>query len=73
MDAIEQTILKMRTLGLQLHITELDMSLYSHEYEILDSAPPDYLVRQAYRYKELFDLFKIHCDVITNVIFLNCV
>ena len=45
------------------------MSLYSQEYEILDSAPHDYLVRQAYRYKELFDLFKIHCDVITNVTF----
>jgi len=69
MDAIEQTILKMRTLGLQLHITELDMSLYSHEYEILDSAPHDYLVRQAYRYKELFDLFKIHSDVINSVTF----
>jgi endo-1,4-beta-xylanase len=65
---VEDTITKLEQLGLEIHVTELDMSLYASEYEVLETAPESYLIHQAYRYKELFEIFKRH-PAVTNVTF----
>jgi endo-1,4-beta-xylanase len=66
---LERTFQKFRKLGLKIHITELDMTLSRHEGESFDAVPRDLLVRQGYRYKEIFDLFKANSDIIENVTF----
>jgi endo-1,4-beta-xylanase len=45
------------------------VSLYAREFVVLTEPPEDYLIHQAYRYKELFHIFKKYSDVITNVTF----
>ncbi|HOJ92492.1 MAG TPA: endo-1,4-beta-xylanase [Dictyoglomaceae bacterium] len=55
--------------GIEIHITELDMSVYSgsgDEYPIL---PRDVAIKQAYRYKKVFDMLKKYNKVVTNVTF----
>ncbi len=69
LEAIAASIKKYRELGLVLHVTELDMSLYRQEFEKLDAPPASYLIHQAHRYQKLFDLFRANADVITNVTF----
>lgn len=66
---IEETIEKFASLGVELHITELDMSVYRQDFESYDKASAEILVRQGYRYKELFELFKKYSDNIGNVTF----
>jgi len=68
-EAIEETIDLFRELDLEIHITELDMSLYTREFEILDEAPEEYLIRQAHRYRELFEIYQKNSDIIGNVTF----
>ncbi|WAM33191.1 endo-1,4-beta-xylanase [Caldicellulosiruptor morganii] len=67
---IENTIKLFSSIpGLEIHITELDMSFYQWGSSTSYSTPPrDLLIKQAMRYKELFDLFKKY-NVITNVTF----
>lgn len=67
--AIEFAIQRFKQLGLEIHITELDMSLYTQEFEVLENPPQDYLIRQAYRYKELFDVYAKHRDAVKSVTF----
>ncbi|MBN1501573.1 MAG: endo-1,4-beta-xylanase [Spirochaetes bacterium] len=69
LEAIDATIEKFSQLGIEIHITELDMSLYTQEFETLDRAPEEYLIHQAHRYQELFKIFRNHNDVITSVTF----
>jgi endo-1,4-beta-xylanase len=54
---------KFSSLGLPIHVTELDMSLNDDPKLVADQAPEDKLIRQAYRYKEIFDLFKQYKSV----------
>lgn len=68
-EAMRDTLRKFRELGLQIHITELDMSLYTHEFEQLSTPPEDYLVHQAHRYKALFQLYRENRDLVRNVTF----
>ncbi|MDC7231681.1 MAG: endo-1,4-beta-xylanase [Spirochaetales bacterium] len=68
-DEIQMTIARFRDLGLEIHITELDMSLYLDEFESFDTAPEDHLIRQAHRYKDIFRIFEENADVIGSVTF----
>jgi len=47
------------SLGLLIHITELDMSLNSDQNLKDVTAPENLLIRQAHRYKEIFDLSSV--------------
>ncbi|MBN2354230.1 MAG: endo-1,4-beta-xylanase [Spirochaetales bacterium] len=66
--AVSDALRKYNALGVDLHITELDMSLNADTKVKRGNAPPDLLVRQAHRYRELFELFK-RTKRITNVTF----
>lgn len=53
---IEQAVVEYAALGLEIHITEMDVEIQGSSEE-----------RQAERYREFFRLFKKHSDVITSV------
>ena len=68
LQAIIKSLQKFSDLGLEIHITELDMSLNTDPNLKKGNAPEDLLIRQAHRYKELFDVFKKYKNI-TNVTF----
>lgn len=68
-EEIAKTIDLFRTLDVEIHVTELDMSLYSREFQKMETPDEKSIIRQAHRYKELFDLFKANDDIITSVTF----
>jgi len=55
--------------GIEIHVTELDMSVYTQEGIEYKKPPRDILIRQAYRYKQIFDMLKKYKNVVTNVTF----
>jgi endo-1,4-beta-xylanase len=55
--------------GIEIHVTELDMSVYTQEGIEYKNPPRDILIRQAYRYKQIFDMLKKYKNVVTNVTF----
>jgi endo-1,4-beta-xylanase len=59
------------SLGVQIHITELDMSVFAHEDTRTDLREPTakMMRTQDERYEAFFALFREHHDVITNVTF----
>ncbi|WP_366294178.1 endo-1,4-beta-xylanase [Paenibacillus sp. AN1007] len=63
-EEIEKTINLFAGLGLDIQITELDVD---SGIPFGEELPQDVAVKQAYRYKELFDLYKKHSDVISSV------
>lgn len=66
---IEQTIQLFADLGLDNQITELDMSLYTNDFDRYTTIPEDLLIRQGYRYKEVFDAFRNQHEHISLVTF----
>ncbi|MBN1888301.1 MAG: endo-1,4-beta-xylanase [Thermoflexales bacterium] len=69
---IEATIERFASLGVEVHITELDMSIYTSgtdAYATPAEVPEELLIAQGHRYKELFEVFKRHADVIGSVTF----
>jgi endo-1,4-beta-xylanase len=66
---IEQAVFNLEVFGLDLHITEMDMSFYEDEYGEFTAPSEEYLVYQAHRYKEIMDVFKKHSAAIKNVTF----
>lgn len=75
---LEESISRFASLGLKIQITELDVSVYPKEHERREKRPTDkseYTAdmndRQAAHYKMLFDTFRKHKDVVTNVTFWN--
>ncbi|AFH62890.1 endo-1,4-beta-xylanase [Paenibacillus caseinilyticus] len=66
---IDATIGTFRDLGIEQQITELDMSSYTNDTDSWETFPVDLQIRQAYQYKDTFDVFKKHKDQITAVIF----
>ncbi len=68
---IIESMKKFHELGLDNLVTELDMSLYNwnDRGDFGDEIPFYVLNRQAERYKELFDAFKEHKDMIGGVVF----
>ena len=55
--------------GIEIHVTELDMSIYKDQSSNYDAPPYESLVEQGYVYKELFTLLKKYDDAITSVTF----
>ncbi|MGW4791489.1 endo-1,4-beta-xylanase [Nonomuraea sp. NPDC004297] len=55
---VEATIERFATLGVDQHVTELDVSVYTDFTSSYDTIPPELLVQQGHRYKELFDVFR---------------
>jgi len=66
---VEKAIQKFASLGVEVHITELDMSVYDNNADSYDEVPEEILIRQGQRYKELFEVFKKYSDTVTNVTF----
>ncbi len=64
---IKDSINKFRSLGLEIHITELDMSINNNP--AVTDASEDLLILQANRYKEIMEIFKLNSDIIRNVTF----
>ncbi|MFS0725576.1 endo-1,4-beta-xylanase [Paenibacillus sp. 1P07SE] len=70
-DHIRTAIERYASLGLKLHITELDVSVFGHDdrrTDLLEPAP-GMLEQQAERYAEFFDLFREYSEHITSVTF----
>jgi endo-1,4-beta-xylanase len=73
---LEKAINMYASLGLEVHITELDVSVYigGNKYEEKDFYTPETFTaelqaKQAERYKALFDMFRRNSSAITNVTF----
>ncbi|ACB74389.1 Endo-1,4-beta-xylanase [Opitutus terrae PB90-1] len=66
LERIAQSIDLFTSLGLDNQITELDISAYSND---TDTSPvsQETLVRQGYRYRDLFDLFRAKSSQISSV------
>ncbi|WP_233261800.1 endo-1,4-beta-xylanase [Vitiosangium sp. GDMCC 1.1324] len=64
---IENSIVKFADLGVETHITELDVSVYSNSSQRYDTFPEDLKQKQAALYKQLFDVFKRHKNQVTSV------
>jgi endo-1,4-beta-xylanase len=56
--AILETINIFSQLGVDNQITELDMSLYSDPKSLELQSPEDLLIRQGYRYRDFFHVFR---------------
>ncbi len=75
---LEESITKFASLGLEVQITEVDVSVYAKQDE-RTSVPftgkaeftPEMDAKQAVKYKMLFDIFRKHKDVVTSVTFWN--
>lgn len=73
---MEEAIKAYSALGLEVHITEMDMSLYiggrtydSSEFYTVETFTDDLEQKQAERYREFFELFRRYREAITNVTF----
>jgi endo-1,4-beta-xylanase len=75
---LEESIQKFASLGLDVQITELDVSVYHKEHEARPKKPSDdgvlteeMIRQQTAQYKMLFDTFRKHKGTITGVTFWN--
>nr|pir cellulase (EC 3.2.1.4) / cellulose 1,4-beta-cellobiosidase (EC 3.2.1.91) - Caldocellum saccharolyticum (fragments) [Caldicellulosiruptor saccharolyticus] len=67
---IENSILFSSIPGIEIHITELDMSLYNYGSSENYSTPPqDLLQKQSQKYKEIFTMLKKYKNVVKSVTF----
>ena len=67
-DDIEEAIILYSSIpGLQIHVTELDISVYRDQVSSYQTVPYELLVEQAEKYSKIFDLYKKYSDVITSV------
>jgi endo-1,4-beta-xylanase len=57
------------SLGLQLQITELDISMFRHEDGRTDLTAPTAEMIERQRYSDIFRLFRQYKDVISSVTF----
>lgn len=55
--------------GIEIQITEIDMSVYTDQGSNYMSPPYEALVEQGYKYRELFHILKKYDDVISSVTF----
>ncbi|CAM3367964.1 endo-1,4-beta-xylanase [Marinicrinis lubricantis] len=70
-DEIRDALERYASLGVKLHITELDISVFQHDDRRTDLKAPteEMLELQAQRYDECFKLFKEFSECITSVTF----
>lgn len=68
---IKQSIEGYAELGLKLHVTELDVSMFSFDDKRTDITSPtkEMLYLQAERYQQFFEVFHMYRDVIESVTF----
>ena len=68
---VREAIERYAELGLVIHVTELDMSVYAWDDRRtdLEEPTPEMLERQAERYEQLFALYREYRDVIRSVTF----
>lgn len=68
---LEDSIKRFSELGVEIHITEFDISIYYDRYENNNFRvpPADRLERQAQLYKEAFEILRKYKNVVTNVTF----
>lgn len=66
---IGESIKTFAELGLDNQITELDVSVYGDDATAYTAVPEDLIVRQGYRFKELFDELLKYKDSISSVTF----
>ncbi|GAB2789067.1 endo-1,4-beta-xylanase [Rhabdobacter roseus] len=77
-EALEESITKFASLGLQVHITELDMSVYPKEHARrerrdtdVSTFTPEQEQQQIDQYQRIFGVLRKHKDKITSVTFWN--
>jgi endo-1,4-beta-xylanase len=63
----EAMIQKFVPLGVDQQVTEMDVSIYTNTGESFPTPPRDRLIRQAYKYRDLFDLYKRYSSELTSV------
>ncbi|WP_171037967.1 endo-1,4-beta-xylanase [Dyadobacter luticola] len=75
---LEKSITQFASLGLEVQITELDLSVYPKEHERRAKKStdegvltPEMVTKQTAQYKMLFDVFRKHKGTITSVTFWN--
>lgn len=75
---LEASIAKFAALGLDIHITEVDVSVYPKEHSARERRETDQSTfteaqknRQAEHYRMLFDVFRQHKDKVKSVTFWN--
>ncbi|MFW5801671.1 MAG: endo-1,4-beta-xylanase, partial [Spirochaeta sp.] len=70
-DTLERGIQRFADLGLEVQITELDLSMYRHEDTSTRMREPtdEMLELQAERYREIFQVLMRNSDVVSNVTF----
>lgn len=75
---LEESVSRFASLGLNVQITELDVSVYPKEHErrqkkVTDTSEfsAEMATKQAAQYGMLFDVFRKHKDIITGVTFWN--
>jgi len=73
---LEAAIELYESLGLEIHVTELDMSIYiggtmyeEEDFYTIESFTEEMQLQQAERYRSFFDLFRRHRDSLTSVTF----
>lgn len=73
---LEKAIQRYASLGLEVHITELDLSVYvggypykDHDYYIPSTFDSVLQAKQAERYREIFEMFRRNSDIISSVTF----
>lgn len=71
LEDVRAAIEKYASLGLQLHLTELDLSMFRFEDRRMDLTEPplELLERQALAYEAIFNLLKEYDEVISSVTF----
>ena len=78
-DQLDATLTRYSQLGVELHITELDISVYPKEHGRRDRKPEDYNTeftaekeqKQIEAYRMCFEMFRKHKDAIGSVTFWN--
>ena len=58
LNEIQKAIERFASLGILVQVTELDMTVYSNDGEKEKAADDEIIIEQAYRYKELFEIFE---------------
>lgn len=68
-DEVKRSIETYASLGLRLHVTEMDISLYSSMEEPETEYTEALMEKQAAKYEALFELYRSYSDVIDSVTF----
>ena len=68
-DEVKRSIETYASLGLRLHITEMDLSCYQSREDPEITFTDEIMELQAKRYEELFELYRSYSDVIDSVTF----